>query len=144
VEKHVKHKDTRDTKAETDKTYPSPEDTRLTKEEINELSREIIGDAIEVHRAIYEECLAHELTLRRIPFERPVTLPLKGIRLESGYRLDMVVKEGVVVEVKAIEHVLPVHQSQLLSYLRLTHRWLGLLLNFHVPVLQQGIHRIVN
>ena len=135
--KEMQHKGTRDTKAEMD-----------------DLSHEIIGAAIEVHRAlgpgllesIYEECLAHELTLRRIPFKRQVALPLlyKGVRLESGYRLDMVVKDLVVLECKAVEHILPVHEAQLLSYLRLTQKWLGLLLNFHVPVLQQGIRRIVN
>ena len=133
----MKHKDTRDTKAESD-----------------ELSYEIIGAAIEVHRAlgpgmlesIYEESLAHELSLRGISFRRQVSLPLiyKGVRLESGYRLDMIVKDLVVLELKAIEHVLPVHEVQLLTYLRLTGKWLGLLLNFHVTVLQRGIRRIVN
>jgi GxxExxY protein len=128
--------------------------TRDTKAEINDLSREIIGAAIEVHRvlgpglleSIYEECLAHELSLRGIPFSRQVALPLvyKGVRLESGYRLDMVVKDAIVVELKAIELVLPVHKAKLLSHLRLTQKWLGLLLNFHVPVLQQGFFRVVN
>lgn len=153
----MKHKGTRDTKTETDErgqTGMHHKDTKLAKAELDELSHEIIGAAIEVHRAlgpgllesIYEECLAHELTLKRIPFTRQVSLPLiyKGIRLESGYRLDIVVRDAVVLELKAIEHILPVHEAQLLSYLRLTQKWLGLLLNFHVPVLQQGIRRVVN
>jgi len=137
MEEKMKHKDTKDTKAEAD-----------------ELSHEIIGAAIEVHRAlgpgllesVYEECLAHELTLRRIPFRRQVVLPLiyKRVRLESCYRLDMVVKDLVVLELKAVEHILPVHEVQLLTYLRLAGKWLGLVLNFHVTVLQRGIRRIVN
>jgi len=133
----TKHKDTRDTKAEMDA-----------------LSHEIIGAAIEVHRAIgpgllesiYEDCLAHELALRGIAFKRQVDVPLiyKGIRLECGYRLDMLVEDSVILELKAVEHILPVHEVQLLTYLRLTRKWLGLLLNFHVTVLQRGIRRIVN
>lgn len=133
----MKHKDTKDTKAEAD-----------------ELSYKVIGAAIEVHRAlgpgllesIDEECLAHELTLRGISCRRQVSLPLiyKGVRLESGYRLDLVVNDLVVLELKAVEHILPVHEVQLLTYLRLTGKWLGLLLYFHVTVLQRGIRRIVN
>ena len=128
-------------------------DTKTTKEEANRLSHEVIGAAIEVHRALgpgllksaYEECLAHELTLRRIGFERQVPLPIryKGVHLDCGYRMDMVIQNGLVLELKAIERILPIHQVQLLTYLRLSGTWLGLLLNFHVPVLQRGIQRIV-
>ena len=128
-------------------------DTKTTKEEANRLSHEVIGAAIEVHRALgpgllesaYEECLAHELTLRRIGFERQVPLPIryKGVHLDCGYRMDMVIQRGLVLELKAIERILPIHQVQLLTYLRLSGTWLGLLLNFHVPVLQRGIQRIV-
>lgn len=134
---HVKHKDTKDTEEET-----------------NRLSHGIIGAAIEVHRVLgpgllessYEECLAHELKLRRIPFKRQVALPLiyKGVRLDEGYRIDLLVDHRVVVELKAVEHILPVHEVQLLTYLRLTGTWLGLLLNFHSPILLRGIRRIVN
>lgn len=129
-------------------------DTKATKAEINALSHEIIGAAIEVHRALgpgllesaYEDCLAHELSLRRIPFRRQVPLPLtyKGVRLDCGYRLDIVVKELVIVELKAVDHVAPINKVQLLTHLRLFGSWLGLLINFHVPVLQQGIHRVVS
>jgi len=128
-------------------------DTKTTKEEANRLSHEVIGAAIEVHRALgpgllesaYEECLAHELAIRRIGFERQVPLPIryKGVTLDCGYRMDMVVQKGLVLELKAVERVLPIHQVQLLTYLRLSGTWLGLLLNFHVPVLQRGIQRIV-
>jgi GxxExxY protein len=129
-------------------------DTKDTKEEANRLSHEVIGAAIEVHRALgpgllesaYEECLAHELTLRRIPFQRQVHLPIlyKGARLDCAYRMDLVVANRLVLELKAIEHILPIHEVKLLSYLRLSGVWLGLLFNLHARVLQQGIRRVVN
>jgi GxxExxY protein len=129
-------------------------DTKPTKAEINDLSKKIIGAGIEVHRVLgpgllesaYEECLAHELTLKCIGFKRQVALPItyKSIRLDCGYRMEMVVENSIILELKAVERVLPIHQVQLLTYLRLSRIWLGLLLNFHVPVLQQGIHRIVS
>lgn len=120
---------------------------------INEVSSAIIGAAIEVHRTLgpgllesaYEQCLAHEFSLRHIPFERqrPVHVNYKGIRLDCAYRLDFLVAEIVVVEVKAIEAPLPIHQAQLLSYLKLGGWKLGLLINFHVPLLREGIKRVV-
>lgn len=129
-------------------------DTKATKAEINELSHEIIGAAIEVHRALgpgllesaYEACLSHELTLRGVSVRRQVPLPLtyKGVRLDCGYRMDLVVEDAVIVELKAVEHVAPICKVQLLTHLRLMGLWLGLLINFHVPVLQQGIHRVVS
>jgi GxxExxY protein len=115
------------------------------------LSNEIIGAAIEVHRALgpgllesaYEECLCHELGLRVVPFRRQVDLPLeyKGIRIEHAYRLDLIVAETVVVEVKATGRLVPVHEAQLLTYLRLSGYRIGLLINFHVAVLRSGIVR---
>lgn len=129
-------------------------DTRGTEEEHNRISEQIIGGAIEVHRtlgpglyeSVYEECLAHELTGRGLRFRRQVALPLiyKGIRLDGGYRLDLLVENKVVVEVKAVEHLLPVHEVQILTYLRLTGAWLGLLINFHVATLHRGVRRVVN
>lgn len=120
---------------------------------INEVTEAVIGAAIEVHRTIgpgllesaYQECLARELTLRQVPFERekPVVVEYKGVQLECSYRLDFLVAEMVVVEVKAVEALLPIHQSQLLSYLKLGGWQVGLLINFHVPVLKQGIKRLV-
>jgi len=120
---------------------------------INEVSSAIIGSAIEVHRTLgpgllesaYEQCLAHELTLREIPFERqkPLTVHYKGTPLDCAYRLDFLVAGMVVVEVKAIDALLPIHQAQLLSYLKLGGWKLGLLINFHTPLLREGIKRVV-
>ncbi len=120
---------------------------------INEISQAIIGAAIEVHRTLgpgllesaYEQCLSHEFSLRHIPFERqkPLHVDYKGVELECGYRLDFLVSGMVVVEVKAIEALLPIHQAQLLSYLKLGGWKLGLLINFHAPLLREGIKRVV-
>ena len=120
---------------------------------INDLSSSIIGAAIEVHRALgpgllesaYEQCLARELSLPAIPFQHQKSLPVhyKGTQLDCGYRLDFLVADMVVVEVKAIDALLPIHQAQLLSYLKLGGWKLGLLINFHVPLLRDGIKRLV-
>lgn len=121
--------------------------------EINEVSETIIGAAIEVHRTLgpgllesaYEECVCRELTFRNIGFERQRPLPVvyRGFRLDSGYRLDLLVADTVVVEIKTVDRVLPIHEAQLLTYLRLGGWHLGLLLNFNVPVLKDGIRRRV-
>jgi GxxExxY protein len=123
------------------------------RERANALSREVIGAAIEVHKALgagllesaYEECLCQELKLRGIPFERQVDLPIeyKGMKLSAGYRMDVVVDGLVVLELKSIEKILPIHEAQLLTYLRMSKTWLGLLINFNVPVLKEGIRRRV-
>jgi GxxExxY protein len=120
---------------------------------VKDVTGEIIGAAIEVHRALgpgllesaYVECLCQELSLRQIPYARQVGLPVqyKGLELDCSYRLDLLVRGTVVVEVKAIEVVLPVHEAQLLTYLRLGGWKIGLLINFNVPVLKQGIRRRV-
>jgi GxxExxY protein len=120
---------------------------------INDVSQLIIGAAIEVHRTLgpgllesaYEQCLAHEFTLRNIVFERqkPLRVNYKGVQLDCGYRLDFLVAGMVVVEVKASESLLPIHQAQLLSYLKLGGWKLGLLINFHAPLLREGIKRVV-
>jgi GxxExxY protein len=117
------------------------------------LTREIIGAAIEVHRELgpgllesaYRSCLARELSLRGLPFEQEKPLPVeyKGVRLECGYRLDFVVDGKVVVELKAVDEIHPVHEAQLLTYLKLTGCRVGLLLNLNVPVLRDGITRRV-
>ncbi|HLF04560.1 MAG TPA: GxxExxY protein [Dehalococcoidia bacterium] len=121
--------------------------------EVNEVTRAVIGAAIEVHRALgpgllesaYEECLCRELVLREIPYTRQQQLPIeyKGVQLDCGYRLDLVLAEKVVVEVKAVESLLPIHQAQLLTYMKLGGWKVGLLVNFNVPVLKQGIRRLV-
>lgn len=120
---------------------------------INDLTGAIIGAAIEVHRAVgpgllesaYEECLCEELKIRGIPFERQKPLPVtyKGKQLDYGYRLDLVVDNAVVVELKAIEAFAPIHDAQLLTYLRLGGWQAGLLINFNVPILRDGIRRKV-
>jgi GxxExxY protein len=120
---------------------------------MNDLTGRIIGAAIEVHKAIgpglmesaYEECLAHELQLRDLRFERQVPLPVnyKGVKLDCGYRLDFLVERSVVVELKAVEALHPIHDAQLLTYLRLGGWTVGLLMNFNVPVLKDGIRRLV-
>ena len=118
-----------------------------------QLTEQIIGAAIEVHRELgpgllesaYEECLCHELHIRNLSFVRQVNLPIqyKSIKLDCGYRLDILVENSVVIEVKSLEAILPVHQAQLLTYLRLSRLRIGLLINFNVPVLKNGIVRRV-
>jgi GxxExxY protein len=119
--------------------------------EINEITGEVIGAAIEVLKHLgpgllesaYETCLSHELDLRSIPYERQKPLPVayKGLLLESSYRIDLLVREMAVVEIKAVDVILPIHEAQLLTYLRLGGWKAGLLINFNVPVLKQGIRR---
>ena len=120
----------------------------------NVLSEKVIGAAIEVHKALgpgllesaYEECLCFELIQEGLYIERQVTLPIvyKEVKLDYGYRLDIVVEDLVIIELKTVEKSMPIHEAQLLTYLKLTNRKLGLLLNFNVPVLKDGIKRIVN
>jgi len=121
---------------------------------INELSGLVIGAAIEVHKVLgpgllesaYENCLCHELQLRSVIFERQKPLPItyKGVNLDCGYRLDVVVQGMLVLEVKACDKIEPIHQAQLLTYLKLSGLSLGLLLNFNVPVMRDGIVRVAN
>ncbi len=118
-----------------------------------ELTEQIIGAAIEVHRELgpgllesaYQACMAHELALREVSFEqeKPVPLRYKGVHLDCGYRIDFLVGGKVVVELKAVDAIVPVHEAQLLTYLKLTGCRVGLLINFNVPVLTQGIKRRV-
>jgi len=120
----------------------------------NELTERVIGACIEIHRALgpgllesaYEECLCHELSVAGIKFERQKPLPVryKEVNLECGYRLDLVVEQKLIVELKAVESLLPIHEAQLLTYLKLSGLTLGLLINFNVPVLKAGIKRIAN
>lgn len=117
------------------------------------LTEEIIGAAVEVHRTLgpgllestYEECFCHELHLRHMPFQRQLSLPInyKGLQVEDKHRVDLLVFDRVAIELKAIEAVLPVHHAQILTYLRLGGWPVGLLINFHVSVLVDGIYRKV-
>jgi GxxExxY protein len=121
---------------------------------LNEISRDVIGAAIRVHTVLgpgllenaYEACLEHELLRRGHSVKRQISLPVMfdGLKVDLGYRIDMVVDDLVILELKACETIAPVHRSQLTSYLKLSQRHLGLLINFHVYSLKDGIVRIVN
>lgn len=121
--------------------------------DVNVLTREIVGAAIEVHRHLgpgllesaYRKCLMRELVLRGIPFKHEWPLPLeyKGIRLDSGYRLDLLVADAVVVEAKSVESLASIHEAQLITYLKLRGWKVGLLINFNVAALKSGIRRRV-
>ncbi len=127
--------------------------TKVEELETDGLSRRVIGLAIDVHRAIgpgllesaYEECLCRELELQAIPFARQLSIPVeyKGKRLDCGYRLDLLVDRRLIVEVKAAERLLPIHDAQLLTYMRLANIRIGLLMNFHSLTLKDGIRRLV-
>lgn len=122
-------------------------------QELDPLTYKVIGCAIEVHRALgpgllesaYEQCLAHELSLAEIPFRRQVPLPVeyKGLKLDCGYRLDFLVDDRLVLELKSVEGLSDVHTAQLLTYMRLARAPVGLLINFNVTLLKDGIRRFV-
>jgi len=122
--------------------------------DIGDLTGEVFGAAIEVHKifgpglleSTYEECLCRELELRKIPYERQKEPPIeyKGLKLDCGYRLDILVANGLILELKACQSLQPIHEAQLLTYLKWTGIKLGLLINFNVPMLKQGIKRIAN
>lgn len=121
---------------------------------ISGLTEKIIGAAIEVHKALgpallesaYEGCLAHELSLANISYQRQVPLPVscKSIKLDCGYRLDFLIENKVVLELKAVNDLEAIHEAQLLTYLKLGGWPIGLLINFNVPVLKKGIKRMAN
>ena len=125
-----------------------------SKFELDAVSSSIIGAAIEVHRALgpglleaaYESCLAFELAERGHFVERQKAVPVeyKSVRVEAGFRIDLLVDEKIIVELKAVESILPVHRAQLMTYLKLTGLRVGLLMNFNVNILKQGLHRVVN
>lgn len=119
-----------------------------------EITEQVLGAAIAVHRALgpgllestYEACLAFELLERRLRIERQTALPVvyRGVRIDCGYRLDLVIEGMVVVEIKAVERMLPIHEAQILTYLKLSGIPVGLLLNFNVPMMRDGIRRFVH
>lgn len=120
---------------------------------LNRITKDVIGAAIEVHKQLgpgllesaYKECLCKELSLNGIVFERekPIRLEYKGLELECGYRLDVLVANAIVIEIKSVEAIAPVHEAQLITYLRLGGWKIGLLINFNVEVLKNGIRRRV-
>lgn len=117
------------------------------------LTEQIIGAAIQVHRELgpgllesaYEACLCHELSLKSLKVERQKAIPIsyKGIKLDAGYRLDLIVQGQVIVEIKAVSKLLPVHEAQLLSYLKQVGGGRGLLINFNVQLLKHGLRRLI-
>ena len=127
-------------------------DTEAQRSRLNELSGKVIGLCIEIHRELgpgllesaYEECLAYELTKAGLRFERQRTLPVryKEVQLDCGYRLDFVIEDVLILELKAVTDLHPIHEAQLLTYLKLDKKPLGLLINFNVPVLRQGVKRV--
>ena len=116
------------------------------------ITEKIIGAAIEVHRvtgpglleAVYEECLCYELGQAGLTFRRQVDLPVvyKGLKLDCGFRMDVVVEDSIILELKTVEHLLPIHSAQLLTYLKLSGKQVGLLMNFNEPVLRRGLKRL--
>jgi GxxExxY protein len=122
--------------------------------ELNELSRIIIGSAIKVHQTLgpgllestYETCLVHELKKAGLKVEVQVLLPIfyDGLKLDAGYRIDVLVEDKIILELKSVESLLPIHEAQMLTYLRLAKKKLRLLINFNVRLLKNGIKRIVN
>ena len=122
--------------------------------DLNGITHGIIAAAIEVHRQLgpgllesaYRECVCYELSQMGLAFTREVQLPLsyKGLKLDCSYRIDLLVEDEIVVELKSVEQTLPVHSAQLLTYLKAANKQIGLLINFNVPVLKEGIRRIVN
>ena len=127
--------------------------TEVQNNDRDPLTDAVIGLAIEVHRGLgpgllesaYEECLCYELEQKGIAFRRQVSLPViyKSVTLDCGYRLDVVIDDRLVLELKTVERLLPVHEAQLLTYLKLSGIKTGLLLNFNVPVLRNGLKRLV-
>jgi GxxExxY protein len=126
----------------------------VTREELNERTGVVVDAAIRVHSALgpgllesaYEACLAHELRTRGLDVVAQVPFPVvyRGTRIDVGYRIDLLVDKTIVVELKALANLLPLHEAQLLSYLKLSHLPVGLLINFHVPHLKDGIRRMLN
>ena len=124
------------------------------RDRLDQITRRIIGAAIEVHKALgpgllesaYQACLAFELRERGLKVQEQAQLPVvyKTVHLDCGYRMDLVVENLIVVEIKAVEQLAPIHQAQLLSYLRISGKCVGLLINFHARILKQGLKRIVN
>ena len=122
--------------------------------ELNDLTENIIGCAIKVHRVLgpgllestYETCLVYELTKAGLKAERQVAVPViyEGLRLDADYFIDILVEDTVILELKSVEHLLPIHEAQLLTYLKLANKKLGLLINFNVMLLKNGIKRRIN
>ena len=130
------------------------EKKKLNNAYLDELSYKIIGACIEVHKIVgsgllesaYEQCLCRELELRRIKFQRqvPLSIEYKGVKLDCGYRVDILVEDSIILELKAMKEIIPIHKAQVLTYLRLKKLKLGLILNFCSDKMINGVKRVVN
>ena len=131
------------------RNFPVPQNKNAVPLLEKELTDKIIGAAIEVHKVLgpgllesaYQVCMEHESTLQKLPFEGLVDLPLnyKGVDLDAGYEVDLIYDKRVIVELKAVERVIPVHEAQLLTYMKLTGCKIGFLLNWNVPLMKHGV-----
>ena len=136
-------------------TAENAEDAEMDQEErLNKITETIIGAAIDVHRALgpgllesaYEACMVYDLIQvgMKVEQQKPLPVVYRGVKLECGYRLDLMIENEVVVEIKSIDKLLPIHKAQLMSYLKLADCKVGLLINFNVELLKDGIQRVVN
>jgi len=126
----------------------------MTKEAYNKLSKQILDASLTVHKemgpglleSVYESCLFQELSLRNIEVKSQVFLPLhyKGVELNKDFRIDMLVENEIIIELKAVDTILPVHEAQIISYLKLADKKLGFLINFNVPLIKDGFRRFIN
>lgn len=126
----------------------------MTKEQLNKLSGQILDSSLSVHKemgpglleSVYESCLLQELSLRNIKVESQVFLPLhyKGVELNKDFRIDILVENEIIIELKAVDIILPVHEAQIISYLKLADKKLGFLINFNVPLIKNGFRRFIN
>ena len=122
-------------------------------DKLNRIAKEVVDAAFNVHKTLgpgllesaYEACMAHEMSIRNLKFRTQVMLPVvyKDVKLDAGFRLDMLVEEQVIVEMKAVNKMIPLHEAQLMTYLRLSNLRLGLLINFNVRLIKDGIKRLV-
>jgi GxxExxY protein len=120
-------------------------------DDVERIARDVVDGAFRVHttlgpgllESVYEACLVHELAKRQYAVQQQVSMPVvyDGLRLEAGFRLDLIVRGDLIVEIKAVEKIMPVHEAQVLTYLKLTQKRLGLLINFNVPRIKEGIKR---
>ncbi len=127
--------------------------SRIT-QDLNQLSNQVIGLSIDVHKelgpglleSVYEDCLCYELKSSKIRFERQKYFPIiyKNTQIANGFRLDIVIENSLLLELKTVEKILPIHEAQILTYMKLSEITLGLIINFNVPILKNGIKRIVN
>ncbi len=126
----------------------------MTKEQYNKLSKQILDASLTVHKemgpglleSVYESCLLQELSLRNIEVKSQVFLPLhyKGVELNKDFRIDILVENEIIIELKAVDTILPVHEAQIISYLKLADKKLGFLINFNVPLIKDGFRRFIN